>query len=312
MKHSKLLAILTTVLLLLGACGQAADTSASATMEPSPAAAAATPPAATPSPTQIPTTPPDVTQSSAQPSATPDDTAAPTATPKPSATPAKESQPSAPPVNNASGTPLSGLVIGIDPGHQAHSNSDPEPVAPGSSETKKKVSSGTQGRDTGVAEYKVNLQVGLKLKKLLTGLGATVVMTRESHDVDISNKARAEMMNDAGADLVIRIHCNGSNDESKHGAFVLIPSNDCTAPINDASKKAGRCIVDAFCAATGAKNLGLQPRSDQTGFNWSTVPVCNIEMGHMTNKDEDNLLVSDDYQNLCAQGIANGIADYFS
>ncbi len=304
MKHFKLLAILAAVLLLFGACGQAADTSA--TTEPTPVATAT--PAATPSPTPIPipipTTPPDVTES-AEPS--PTGTTAPT--PTPSATPAKESQPS---VSNATGTPLSGLVIGIDPGHQAHANSDPEPVAPDSSETKKKVSSGTQGRDTGVAEYKVNLQVGLKLKKLLTDLGATVVMSRESHDVNISNKERAEMMNDAGADLVIRIHCNGNNDESVHGAFVLIPSNDCTASINDASKKAGRCIIDAFCAATGAKNLELQPRSDQTGFNWSTVPVCNIEMGHMTNKDEDNLLVSDDYQNLCAQGIANGIADYFS
>lgn len=312
MKHLKLFAILSAVLLLLGACGQAADTSVSAAIEPSPTAAATAAPAATPSSTPIPTTPPDVTESPAAPSPTPSDTAAPSPTPKPSATPAKDTQPSAPPVNNASGTPLSGLVIGIDPGHQAHSNSDQEPVAPGSSETKKKVSSGTQGRDTGVAEYKVNLQVGLKLKKLLTDLGATVVMTRETHDVDISNKERAEMMNAAGADLVVRIHCNGNNDESKHGAFVLIPSNDCTASINDASKKAGRCIIDAFCAATGAKNLALQPRSDQTGFNWSTVPVCNIEMGHMTNKEEDNLLVSDDYQNLCAQGIANGIADYFS
>jgi N-acetylmuramoyl-L-alanine amidase len=93
---------------------------------------------------------------------------------------------------------------------------------------------------------------------------------------------------------------------------VLVPSNDCTASINDASKQAGRCIIDAFCASTGAKNLGLQARSDQTGFNWSTVPVCNIEMGYMTNEDEDNLLVSDDYQNLGTQGIANGIVDYFS
>jgi N-acetylmuramoyl-L-alanine amidase len=215
-------------------------------------------------------------------------------------------------VTNATGTPLSGIVIGLDPGHQAHSNSDHEPIAPGSGETKKKVSSGTQGRFTGVAEYEVNLQVGLKLKQILTDLGATVVMTRESHDVDISNSERATMMNDAGAALVVRLHCNGSDNSDKHGAVVLIPSNDCTAAINDASKEAGRCIIKAFVEATGAKDLGLQPRSDQTGFNWSTVPVCNVEMGYMTNEQEDKLLVKDDYQDLCAHGIANGIVDYFS
>ena len=49
--------------------------------------------------------------------------------------------------------------IGIDPGHQAHGNSAQEAVAPGSSETKAKVSSGTYGRFTGVPEYEVNLDV---------------------------------------------------------------------------------------------------------------------------------------------------------
>lgn len=309
MKPFKIIAILTTVLLLLGACGQAVPDSASSTHAPSltasPTASVTAAPTATPSPTLIPTTAPDE-PATPKPTAT----ATPSAAAKPTAT-AKPNDDSAP-VVNATGTPLSGIVIGLDPGHQSHANADQEPVAPGSSETKKKVSSGTQGRFTGVAEYKVNLQVGLKLKKILVDLGATVIMTHETNDVDISNSERAIMMNDAGVNLAVRLHCNGSDDKSVHGAFVLIPSSDCTAAINDASKQAGRCIVDAFCASTDAKNLGLQPRSDQTGFNWSTVPVCNIEMGYMTNEDEDNLLVSDDYQNLCAQGIANGIVDYFS
>jgi len=307
-KTIKSFAILIAALLLLGACGQAAEISTAA--QPSQTAPSVSPSESQAAPTPIVTTRPDNTQT-AQPSVT--DEPSPSAVTTPPKTTEKPAQPSSsrPPVSAASGTPLSGIVIGIDPGHQAHANSEQEPVAPGSDETKKKVSSGTQGRFTGVAEYKVNLQVGLKLKDLLTGLGAEVVMTRESNDVNISNKERAEMMNAAGADLVIRIHCNGNDDQSVHGAFMLVPSNDCTSSINDASKKAGRRIIDAFCAVTGAKNLGLQARSDQTGFNWSTVPVCNIEMGYMTNEDEDKLLVSDDYQTLCAQGIANGIADYF-
>lgn len=306
MRQLKFFALLITLLLLLGACGQAVDSGASASnsIEPSPSATPSQPsPSVTPSSTPIATTPPDVSDT-AEPSPSPSPTVTPEPTPEPTEKPAKAS--------NAAGTPLSGIVIGLDPGHQAHSNSDQEPVAPGSGETKKKVSSGTQGRFTDVAEYEVNLKVGLILKKILTDLGATVVMSRESHDVDISNSERANMMNEADAALVVRLHCNGSDNSDKHGAVVLIPSNDCTAAINDASKKAGKCIVKAFADATGAKDLGLQPRSDQTGFNWSTVPVCNVEMGYMTNEKEDNLLVKDDYQDQCAHGIANGIVDYFS
>lgn len=302
LKLLQLTALLAAAMLLPGACAPAGGAvSPSAGLSPAAFDAA---PAPTPLRTPIPTTQPDAPASA---SAAAPEAATPTAAAPASGTPA-----AAAPSPIATGAPLSGLVIGIDPGHQARANSEPEPVAPGSDTAKKKVSSGTQGRFTGVAEYKVNLEVGLRLKKLLTGLGAAVVMTRETHDVDISNKQRAQMLNEANADLVVRIHCNGTDDPSVHGAFVLIPSNSCTAAINDASKKAGRCIIDAFCDATGAKNLGLQPRSDQTGFNWSAVPVCNIEMGHMTNEKEDNALVSDDYQSLCAQGIANGIVDYFS
>lgn len=316
MKSYKFLTLVMAVLLLFGGCGQAVDSvaSASASLEASPTALASPTAITTTSATStpMPTTPPDESvASTVEPTVTPSATATTTPSAEPTET-SEESESTAPTVINATGTPLSGLVIGLDPGHQTHANSEQEPIAPGSSETKKKVSSGTQGRFTGVTEYEVNLKVGLKLKSILTALGATVIMTRETNDVDISNSERAIMMNEAGADLVVRIHCNGSDDSSKHGAFVLIPSNDCTAAINDASKAAGQCIVDAFTASTGAKNLGLQPRSDQTGFNWSTVPVCNIEMGYMTNEEEDNLLITDDYQNLCAQGIANGIADYFS
>lgn len=309
MRQLKFLALLITLLLLLGACGQAVDSGASASnsIEPSPPASPSQQsPSVTPSPMPIATTPPDVSDT-AEPSPSPSPAATPEPTPEPTTDPTEK-----PKASNAAGTPLSGIVIGLDPGHQSHSNSDQEPVAPGSGETKKKVSSGTQGRFTDVAEYEVNLKVGLKLKKILTDLGATVVMSRESHDVDISNSERAIMMNEADAALVVRLHCNGSDNSDKHGAVVLIPSNDCTAAINDASKKAGKCIVKAFADATGAKDLGLQPRSDQTGFNWSTVPVCNVEMGYMTNEKEDNLLVKDDYQDQCAHGIANGIVDYFS
>ncbi|MDL2236591.1 N-acetylmuramoyl-L-alanine amidase [Christensenellaceae bacterium OttesenSCG-928-K19] len=207
--------------------------------------------------------------------------------------------------------PLAGILIGLDPGHQGKGSSSQEPTAPGSGETKARVTSGTAGVSSRVDEHVVNLQVGLKLRDLLEEQGATVLMMRETADVDISNSERALMMNEAGTDLVLRLHCNGSDNSSDKGAFILVPSGGYTEGIQAQSLEAAEYILAAFIDATGANNMGVSKRSDQTGFNWSTVPVCNIEMGHMSNPTEDELLVSDEYQNKCARGLCNGIVRYF-
>lgn len=203
--------------------------------------------------------------------------------------------------------PLSGIVIGIDAGHQAKGNSQREAVAPGGAETKPKVSSGTRGTSTGIYEYELNLAVALKLEEELIILGADVVMLRRTNDVDISNQERAALMNEAGVDLCIRIHGNGSNDASVRGAMMLVPGGTYTTNIQEESLAAGEIIFESFLAVTGAKNSGVISRADMTGFNWSEVPVCLIELGYMTNPEEDQLLATDDYRTLCAQGLAEGV-----
>jgi N-acetylmuramoyl-L-alanine amidase len=49
-----------------------------------------------------------------------------------------------------------------------------------------------------------------------------------------------------------------------------------------------------------------------TGFNWSKIPVILLEMGYMTNVQEDKLLNSDDYQNKIVLGIVDGVTKYYS
>ena len=211
--------------------------------------------------------------------------------------------------------PLAGCVIGIDPGHQAHPNYDHELISPYDTATKAKVSAGTYGRFTGVREYVINLQVALKLKINLEELGATVILTRESHEVNISNSERAVIMNSVPADCWIRIHANGSTDPGKEGMFFLIPSpgtmytDDPSIQIE--SSRLASCLLPSALSSTGAVDLGITQRSDQTGFCWSSIPVCTIEMGHMTNEKEDNLLVSDEYQKKIAKGLADGFLEYF-
>ena len=199
---------------------------------------------------------------------------------------------------------LSGVKIGIDPGHQLKQNSEKEAIAPGSSETKPKVSSGTAGVRTGVAEYQVNLDVSLQLRDALEDLGCTVYMTRETNDVNISNQERAIMMNDYGVDLVLRIHCNGAENAGANGIGLYV---NATGGIAEDSYAAAEAILPAMTAATGARADGIFRRDTYTGLNWSTVPCILVEMGYMSNPEEDVKLNDPDYQQKLVQGMVGGV-----
>ena len=205
-------------------------------------------------------------------------------------------------------------TIVIDAGHQKHQNTAKEPIGPGAKQTKAKVSSGTQGRFTGVPEYEVNLQVSLKLKAILKKQGYRVIMIREKNDVNISNAERAKIANKYNADAFIRIHCNGSNNSSVNGILTVCPSknNPYCKKIYKDSKKLSDSILKKTCHVTGAKNDGIMETDSMSGINWSKVPVTIVEMGYMTNKKEDYKLTSSKYQDLLAKGIAQGVAAYLA
>lgn len=216
---------------------------------------------------------------------------------------------------SADNTSSNGHIVGIDPGHQSEKvdMSATEPNGPGSSTMKAKASTGTSGSFSGLPEYQLNLNVSLLLRDILEQRGYQVVMTRTDNDTAISNKERAELVASKGAEICVRIHANGDDSSGVSGALTMCPSqqNPYVSSLYDSSNRLSRCIIDSYCAATGFQNRGIIYTDSMTGINWSTIPVTIVEMGFMTNQNDDLKMADSAFQQTMAEGIANGVDAYF-
>ena len=204
-------------------------------------------------------------------------------------------------------------LIVIDAGHQGKGNYEKEPIGPGASEMKAKVASGTAGCVTKIPEYEITLILAQKLEQELKARGYEVIMVRTTHDVNISNSERAEIANQANADAFIRIHCNGSEDSSVHGAMTLCqtPTNPYNGALYAESRRLSENVLDELVAVAGCKKRSIWETDTMSGINWCQVPVTIVEVGYMSNPDEDRLIVTEEYQNKLVLGMANGIDKTF-
>lgn len=213
-----------------------------------------------------------------------------------------------------SGVQSNGHVIAVDAGHQAVGNPEQEPIGPGASEMKAKVASGTSGTATGVNEYELTLAVSQKLRQELENRGYTVVMIRDSNEVDISNAQRAQTANHSGAEAFIRVHANGSESAASQGALTMCMTsgNPYNGNLYDQSRKLSDLVLDGLCSASGASKNSVIETDTMSGINWCTIPVTIVEMGFMTNPEEDVLMEDENYQRQMAKGIVDGLDAYFA
>lgn len=209
---------------------------------------------------------------------------------------------------------LAGRVICIDAGHAANSNAGTEPIGPGSTETKITEPGGTSGVASGIPEHVVTLAIANQLKQQLEAEGARVVMVREGETFDGLARDRPIIANQSGAGLFVRIHCNGSTNQTANGASTIYPASipGWTDDIFEESRRAAKSIQAAMVAGLGVPDLGTVERGDMLGFNWSDVPAVLVETGFMTNPAEDLRLASPEYQSQVARALTIGIIEYFS
>lgn len=204
-------------------------------------------------------------------------------------------------------------MIAVNAGHQGTGNKEMEPIGPGALETKVKVSYGTTGVVSKVPEYELTLAVALKLRDVLQGRGYNVLMIRETHEVNLSESERANIAN-VEAELIVHIHGNadGNNSDLK-GTMAFAPSKDnkYSGNLSEECGRLGSSITEAVCNLTGKKNWGVIYLDNLTALNWTKIPAAHIEVGYLTNMEEDQMLQTEEYQQKLADGIADGIDSYY-
>lgn len=202
-----------------------------------------------------------------------------------------------------------GHLVCLDPGHEDAPDFGQEPVAPGSAQTKDRVTSGCFGVTTKIPEYELNLENALLLEKILRQDGFGVALTRRNSHVRVSNVERAQFANASGADLAVRLHADWSPDASKRGISILVP--DKKLSFAAASTTCAEQLKTALTKAGFVVNSIIE-RPDLSGFNWSKIPVVLVEVGFMSNSQEDVLMSRPSYRRKLMRAVANGIESYFA
>lgn len=213
--------------------------------------------------------------------------------------------------------PLHGKTIAIDPGHNGANWSH-------TTEINRLVDAGTLHKacdttgtetDGGYTEAAYNLDVALRLARILRAEGARVVLTRTTNTGwGPCITERAAIGNRAHADAAISIHADGG-PANGIGFDVIYPPSiaGLTDDIAVASRKLAVDIRDAFRAGTGEQpstysgSGGLDLRSDLGGLNLSDVPKVLIETGNMRNASDARRLASPAYRQREAGALARGI-----
>ncbi len=190
-----------------------------------------------------------------------------------------------------SNSTLKGIVIVLDAGHGGFD--------PGA-------------RTKMIDEQSINLDICLKLKKILESAGAEVILTRDDN-YDLSDNStgskkrddmikRANIMNQENVTLFLSIHCNTSFDRKCHGAEAYYRIDD------EVSKQLATTILNQLRDLTDSKFL--PKKGDFYLLNNTHTLGALIEVGFMTNPNDLANLQKNDYQEELAYHIYLGIQNF--
>ena len=147
-------------------------------------------------------------------------------------------------------------------------------------------------------EKDITLSVTMRLKDQLEKEGMSVLLTRDS-DEDVELSDRAAMANESGARCFVSIHCNWYEEDP------TVSGLDCYYYQDEE----GMLLAESILYS--ASNHSIVTReSKEENFEVlrdTTMPAVLIELGFMSNPEELENLLSEEYQETLASAIAEGI-----
>lgn len=158
----------------------------------------------------------------------------------------------------------------------------------------------------GVTEKEINLQIAVALQKKLEERGYQVLMTR-SDDIYMAKEERAQLANLSRADAFISIHQNSCEDKNADGVETWYDGTDSARDC----KRFARLVHTYVVRRTKARQRELKGDAQFAVTSRTKMPACLIETGFLSNAQERSLLLTPEYQEDLAAGIADGIELYF-
>ena len=171
----------------------------------------------------------------------------------------------------------------------------------------------------GTTEQAINLKIVFKIKQLLEQSGMNVILTRSDengiysensksiYEKKISDsKNRVKIINESNADILVSIHLNKYQESMYRGWQTFYKKSDLNSmkiaeiiqqSLNDNIEYSNSRICKSISGIYILENIDI--------------PSVIVECGFLSNEEETNLLISDDYQNKIAWGIYIGIIKYF-
>jgi len=181
-------------------------------------------------------------------------------------------------------SPLIGKTIVIDPGHGG-------------------VDMGATGRQ-GTREKDVNFDVSMRLKEKLEDAGCRVVMTRND-DIFISLYERSHIANALYADLFISIHTNFHPKSEVKGMEIYYYQGRTDSAL------LAKSIIAKMLEKTQMNSLGVKT-NDFVVIREAQMPSTLVELGFLSNYEEENMIRTESFREKAAEGIFQGIIEYYN
>ncbi|QTD41114.1 N-acetylmuramoyl-L-alanine amidase [Sporosarcina sp. Te-1] len=188
---------------------------------------------------------------------------------------------------NQSGNPLKDRIIVIDAGHGGKD--------PGTTKSSAK-------------EKEITLNVAKRVETKLKKAGASVLMTR-SGDTFPSLQDRTDYAKKHYAEAFVSIHVNSASSTSAKGTEVYYDSS--TNPNAAESKALAKKIHDNIIKRADMADRGVRDQRFYVIRN-NNVAAVLVELGFLSNPDDFKKLTSDQYAELYAEAIYQGLLQYYS